>query len=247
MATPKGQKPKIKDKQIKKKKRKKPSMGPKASSILKLFMTFLVTSIAISELSMASDPELLTDFEYPSSNSSTTTSSPLNSNYFRFTGARSLVGAPPPKEFNALLANFKTFPALFGQGVSVAVFRFPCGGINPIHSHPRSAEVFVLISGNLEVGFVDTKNKLYNKTIEAGDMFVFPKGLAHYQFNFDVINPAIAVSVYASANAGVVSIPVNLFTSGIDDAILAKSFKTDVSIVRKIKTGLFPNLTKMNF
>ncbi|KAF5931154.1 hypothetical protein HYC85_032027 [Camellia sinensis] len=90
----------------------------------------------------------------------------------------------------------------------------------------------------MEVGFVDTANKLYTQTLQIGDMFVFPKGLVHYQYNADVTKQATAISAFGSANAGTVSAPVTLFATGIDDGILAKSFKTDVAIIQKIKAGL---------
>ncbi|CAB4283217.1 unnamed protein product [Prunus armeniaca] len=46
------------------------------------------------------------------------------------------------------------------------------------HIHPRSAEILFLVDGTLEVGFVDTKNNLFTQTLQAGDLFVFPKGSA---------------------------------------------------------------------
>nr|XP_016494924.1 PREDICTED: germin-like protein 9-3 [Nicotiana tabacum] len=39
-------------------------------------------------------------------------------------------------------------------------------------------------------------------------------------------------------NAGTVSLPTTLFATGVDDQILAKSFKTDLATVQKIKAGL---------
>ncbi|KAL7202243.1 hypothetical protein ACSBR1_033838 [Camellia fascicularis] len=89
-------------------------------------------------------------------------------------------------------------------------------------------------------GFVDTTNKLFTQTIQAGDTFVFPKGLTHFQYNADGQKPALAVSSFGSANAGTVSVPNGVFTAGIDDTILAKSFKTDIATIQKIKAGLTP-------
>ncbi|KAI9196912.1 hypothetical protein LWI28_028044 [Acer negundo] len=65
-------------------------------------------------------------------------------------------------------------------------------------------------------------------------------GLVHFQYNADTQKPATAVSAFGSANAGTVSLPVTLFTTSIDDTILAKSFKTDVATVQALKTGLAP-------
>lgn len=208
-------------------------MVPKASQTMKSIVVILVCTLllAVFQIATANDAEILTDFQLPLNVKS------VDANYFTFTGARSLVGAPPPSVFNELLANFENFPSLRGQGVSASILRYPGGGINPLHSHPRSAELFVLVSGNLQVGFIDTNNKFYNQTLQAGDLFLFPKGLVHFQWNFDLGNPAIAVSLYGSANAGIVSFPVNLFASGIGDGVLAQSFRTDVPTVQKIKAG----------
>lgn len=131
-------------------------------------------------------------------------------------------------------------PALNGQSVSYAVLQYPAGSVNPPHTHPRSAELLFLVDGSLEVGFVDTTNKLFTQKLQVGDLFVFPKGLIHYQYNSDAKNSAIAVSAFGSANAGTLSIPNTVFTTGIDDGILAKSFKTDVATIQVIQAGLAP-------
>ncbi|XP_024200557.1 germin-like protein 8-11 [Rosa chinensis] len=63
-------------------------------------------------------------------------------------------------------------------------------------------------------------------------------GLVHYQYNADVQNPALAISAFGSASAGTVSVPPTLFTTNIDDNVLALSLKTDVATVQKLKAGL---------
>ena len=37
-----------------------------------------------------------------------------------------------------------------------------------------------MVGGTLQVGFVDTTNKLFTQTLPTGDIFVFPKGLVHF-------------------------------------------------------------------
>ncbi|KAK9938984.1 hypothetical protein M0R45_015694 [Rubus argutus] len=137
-------------------------------------------------------------------------------------------------------ATMAEFPALNGQSVSYAVLEFPSGTTNPPHTHPRSAELLFLVGGTLEVGFVDTKNNLFTQTLKAGDLFVFPKGLVHFQYNPDSQNPALAISSFGSASAGTVSIPTTLFATNIDDNVLALSFKTDVPTIQKLKAGFAP-------
>ena len=133
------------------------------------------------------------------------------------------------------------FPALNGQSVSYAILEFPTSTTNPVpHTHPRASELLFLTQVTLQVGFVDTTNKLFNKTLQAGDVFVFPKGLVHFQYNDDVKFTALAISTFGSANAGTVLLPNTLFTTGIDDNVLAKSFKTDIATIKALKVGLAP-------
>ena len=198
----------------------------------------LLAFIAAAPLIVNSgDPDILTDFVIPQN----LTLPMIDGNFFTFTGMRSLMddNAPELNSFTVLKASASEFPALTGQSVSFAVLLFPPNSVNPPHTHPRSAEQLFLIDGVLDVGFVDTKNKLYTQTLQPGDMFVFPKGLVHFQY-CKGRDSAIAVSAFGSASAGTVSIPGTVFGAGIDDEVLAKSFKTDVATVQKVKAGLAP-------
>lgn len=192
--------------------------------ILFFFITLATT--------FASDPDIISDFIVPQ-NCTT-----LDGNCFTFTGLRNAFDIYPPKAFSVKKVSLSEFPILNGQSVSFAVLQFPAGSINPPHTHPRASELLYLIDGTLEVGFVDTKNVLFKQTLKAGDMFVFPKGLAHFQYNRNHENPAAALSAFGSASAGTVSIPISVFGTGIDDVILAKSFKTNVDIIMKIKKAI---------
>ncbi|KAL6124599.1 hypothetical protein ACLB2K_077111 [Fragaria x ananassa] len=130
------------------------------------------------------------------------------------------------------------FPALNGQSVSYAVLQFPPQTLLPPHTRPDAAGLLFLLDGSLKVGLIDTKNNLYTNKLQAGDMFVFPKGLIHYQYNSHHQTPATAIAAFGSASARAVAVPSSVFTSGIGDVILAKSFKTDVDTIKKIKAGL---------
>ncbi|CAN6557285.1 unnamed protein product [Malus baccata var. baccata] len=207
------------------------TMASRTSSLR--FLSLLVFSYDIVQMAMAGDPDIITDFIVPPNENGT-----LNGNFFTYTGFRALVGGGPPTPLNVMKASLAEFPALNGQSVSYAVLQFPNNGTtNPPHTHPRSAELLFLVGGTFEVGFVDTKNNLFTYTLQAGDLFVFPKGLAHFQYNADAEN-SIAISAFGSANAGTVSIPSTLFTTGIDDNVLAISFKTDAGTIQKLKAGL---------
>ncbi|KAK1386155.1 hypothetical protein POM88_023890 [Heracleum sosnowskyi] len=194
----------------------------------------LVACFAIMEIAMAGDPDILTDFIVPANVST------IDGNFFTFTGMRVLVGGQTPPGFKVFKASMAEFPALNGQSVSYAALQFPPGTTNPPHTHPRASELLFVVDGTLEVGLIDTTNKLYTQTLQTGDMFVFPKGLVHYQYNADSQKSVLAISAFGSSSAGTVSVPSTVFATGIDDNILALSFKTDVATIQKIKAGLAP-------
>ncbi|XP_045807373.1 germin-like protein 9-3 [Trifolium pratense] len=194
-------------------------------------LTLIISAFTIMQITLAGDPDILTDFIAP-------VGATVDGTFFTFTGFRALL--PPntfPSTFKALKATKAEFPALDGQSVSYAALEFPAKSINPPHTHPRSAELLFVASGSLQVGFVDTTNKLFTQTLQAGDIFVFPKGLVHFQFNSDAQKPALALSAFGSANAGTVSIPSTLFNTTIDDNVLALAFKTDVGTIQTLKKG----------
>ncbi|KAL5830813.1 hypothetical protein ACOSQ4_016167 [Xanthoceras sorbifolium] len=200
-----------------------------------LFFLVSLSSFAIFQMASASDIEITSDFIIPSD-----LKGEVDGSFFTFTGMRALVGAEQLAGFKSSKAGMVEFPALNGLGVSLAFLQFPAGTINPPHSHPRSAELLFVVDGSLEVGLVDSKNKLYKQTLQTNDIFVFPKGLIHYQNNPDAKKPAIALSSFGSANPGTISLPLSLFTSGIDDGILSKAFKIDDITTQALKTAFAP-------
>ncbi|KAM7277499.1 hypothetical protein ACFE04_019365 [Oxalis oulophora] len=201
-----------------------------ASTFLKYTILSIIVAILTSRMIQASDPNILSDF-LPQN-----TTSP-DASFFTFTQARTLFTSEFPQEFKDTKIGMTEFPALEGQSVSLALLQFPAGGLNPPNTHPRSSGLLLVIKGSLDVGFVDTTNKLFTQKLQTGDIFVFPKGLVHYQYNSGD-ETAMAVSCFGSANAGTVSVPTTVFGTGIDAGILAKAFKTDLSTIQKIKAGL---------
>ncbi|KAL3828583.1 hypothetical protein ACJIZ3_017385 [Penstemon smallii] len=188
-------------------------------------------SLSSSWIVRASDPDILSDFIVPPN------STVPDGNFFTFTGMRGILGSTIPN-FKVTKASKAEFPSLDGQSVSLAILQYPSGGsVNPLHIHPRASELLFVLEGSLEVGFVDTTGKLFTQTLQLGDMFVFPKGLVHYQYNADLKQPATAVSAFGSASAGTVSLPTTLFATNVDDVVLARSFKTDVGTIQKLKGG----------
>ncbi|KAE8659987.1 Germin-like protein subfamily 1 member 7 [Hibiscus syriacus] len=115
----------------------------------------------------------------------------------------------------------------------------PYGGLNPPHTHPRATEILVVVEGTLYVGFVTSnpENHLFTKVLYPGDVFVFPVGLIHFQFNIGHTN-AVAFAGLSSQNPGVITIANAVFGSdpAINPDVLAKAFQLDKNIVKQLQS-----------
>ncbi|CAD6246949.1 unnamed protein product [Miscanthus lutarioriparius] len=102
-------------------------------------------------------------------------------------------------------------PGLNTLGISLARIDYAPLGQNPPHTHPRATEILTVLEGTLYVGFVtsntDNGNKLFAKVLNKGDVFVFPQGLIHFQFNPVHDKPAIAIAALSSQNLGLLLLP----------------------------------------
>ncbi|XP_018846561.2 germin-like protein subfamily 1 member 13 [Juglans regia] len=125
-------------------------------------------------------------------------------------------------------------------GISLARIDFAPYGLNPPHTHPRASEVLFVLEGTLYVGFVtsngDDGNRLFTKVLNAGDVFVFPVGLIHFQFNTEKSN-AIAFAGLSSQNPGVITIANATFGSEppINPDVLTKAFQLDKNLVEYLQ------------
>jgi quercetin dioxygenase-like cupin family protein len=177
----------------------------------------------------ASDPELTSDFFVPVGVNATT----LDGNYFTNSLFRNIT-VNPGNFATVTPLNQGKFIALTGLGVSSATITFAAGAINPPHTHPRGTELLLVAQGTLDVGLVDTTNKLFTQTLQAGDSFVFPKGLVHFQIN-NGNQDTVAVAAFSSSNPGLVHLPNTLFKSNINDDILAKAFGVTIDVIKQLK------------
>ncbi|CAA6658011.1 unnamed protein product [Spirodela intermedia] len=120
---------------------------------------------------------------------------------------------------------------LFGLntlGISLARVDFAPYGLNPPHTHPRATEVLTLLQGRLY---------LFTKTLNKGDVFVFPQGLIHFQLNIGREN-AVAIAALSSQNPGVITVANTVFGSNpaINDDVLAKAFQVDKKVVDHLQS-----------
>ncbi|XVF31541.1 hypothetical protein REPUB_Repub16aG0154600 [Reevesia pubescens] len=138
-------------------------------------------------------------------------------------------------------ANVEKIPGLNTLGVSMSRIDYAPGGVNPPHTHPRATEMVFVLEGELEVGFITTSNVLISKWIKKGDIFVFPKGLVHFQTNVGKV-PAAVISAFNSQLPGTQSIAATLFAASptVPDYVLSKAFQIDSKEVQKIKSKLAP-------
>ncbi|KAJ4822540.1 Germin-like protein sub 1 member 13 [Turnera subulata] len=140
---------------------------------------------------------------------------------------------------NVTLLNVDRIPGLNTLGISLARLDYAAeGGLNPPHTHPRGTEILLVLQGTLYVGFVTSNpdNRLIAKVLQAGDVFVFPVGLIHFQFNIAKTS-AVAIAALSSQNPGVITIANAIFGSNppINPDVLAKAFQLDKQIVEDLE------------
>ncbi|KAM3681771.1 hypothetical protein ACB094_12G022600 [Castanea mollissima] len=139
---------------------------------------------------------------------------------------------------NVTAVNVDTLPGLNTLGISIVRIDFAPYGENPPHTHPRGTEILVVLEGTLYVGFVtsNSENRLFTKTLNKGDVFVFPIGLIHFQLNVGKTN-ALAISGLSSQNPGVITIADAVFgsTPPINPDVLTKAFQLDKKVVEELQ------------
>ncbi|CAO2818770.1 unnamed protein product [Amaranthus hypochondriacus] len=143
---------------------------------------------------------------------------------------------------NVTLVSAVQLAGLNTLGISLARIDFAPYGLNPPHTHPRATEILTVIEGTLHVGFVTSNlangdNKLFTKVLNKGDVFVFPQGLIHFQFNIGN-TPAVAIAGLSSQNPGTVTIAKAVFGANppISVDVLSKAFQLDAGIVKKLQS-----------
>ncbi|CAA7055505.1 unnamed protein product [Microthlaspi erraticum] len=140
------------------------------------------------------------------------------------------------------LGSFVTFasadnvPGLNTLGISFARADFAVNGLIPAHFHPRSSEILGVSQGTLLVGFVTSDKRLFTKTINVGDVFVFPQGQVHLAANVGKV-PAVAFAALNSQNPGTTYISETVFGSNppINPDVLAKAFRLDVTAIMDLQ------------
>ncbi|KAF1878057.1 hypothetical protein Lal_00022766 [Lupinus albus] len=192
----------------------------------------LVPSIIVV---MASDPDPINDLciansadnSFSCKNSSTATVEDFTFSGIKFPGNFK-------NWFFSKGVNSNDFPGLNTLGVSFVRADFDVGGVNVPHFHPRATEVVFVLKGKIYSGFVDTKNKVFAKVLEEGEVMVFPRGLVHFQMNVGDGHATILGS-FDSQNPGLVRIPNAVFGSEINEELLEKAFGLSSKELSRLK------------
>ncbi|OIT30855.1 PREDICTED: germin-like protein subfamily 2 member 1 [Nicotiana attenuata] len=213
----------------------------------KNYMILLVITILTITFNSASaaDPDPLQDVCVADLNSTITVNGFPCKRNFTFTpedfASMGIAQPGVPNIFGTRVgvADVFNMPGLNTQGVSMARVDFERDGLNPPHTHPRATEIIFVKEGTLVAGFITTDNIFVNKLITKGEVFVFPRGLIHFQFNVGRGNATIIVA-FNSQNPGVQLIALSMFASRpqIPEEVVARAFQTSVEEVRAIRARL---------
>ncbi|KAK3225861.1 hypothetical protein Dsin_005723 [Dipteronia sinensis] len=206
----------------------------------------LVVLLILPFSSLSSDPDSLQDFCVADLNSSISVNgfpckpdAEVTSDDFFFDGLIKEGNTTNIFGSKATIGNVLAFPGLNTLGISMNRVDFAPGGLNPPHSHPRASESGVVIEGKLLVGFITTNNVYHSKVLTAGQMFVIPKGLVHFQLNVGE-GKARTITAFNSQLPGAVIVPLNLFAStpAIPNGVLTKAFQVEENVINAIKSKL---------
>lgn len=173
----------------------------------------------------------------------------VNADDFFFPGLNKPGNTSNPLGSRVTPVNVNQLPGLNTLGISLVRIDYAPYGLNPPHTHPRATEVLFVLEGTLLVGFVTSnptppqKNKLFTKYLYPGDVFVFPEGLIHFQFNVGKTN-AVAFAGLSSQNPGVITIANAVFGSDppINKDVLTKAFQVEKNVIDYLQAQFWWNI-----
>ncbi|KAK5829986.1 auxin-binding protein ABP19a-like [Gossypium arboreum] len=127
------------------------------------------------------------------------------------------------------------FPGVNGLGISIARLDLAVGGVIPMHTHPGASELILVMHGTLLAGFMSSDSKsVYSKTLNEGDIMVFPRGLLHFQINTGKTQSVAFVS-FNSADPGIQIFHLSMFANDLPTGVIAKTTFLDTAQIKKLK------------
>jgi len=142
---------------------------------------------------------------------------------------------------NVTVASVANFPALFANGMAMAVAQIgPCG-MNTPHTHPRATEILYLVNGEMETGFIEENGaRFVNNALTKGQGMLFPQGSIHYQINTGC-DPLLFVAALSDEDPGTTQIAQRFF--GLPpDVIQATLGDVGLQEVTNLTTGIPDNM-----
>nr|AGI92934.1 nectarin 1b [Nicotiana attenuata] len=142
----------------------------------------------------------------------------------------------------ASVVDARTIPAINTIGITIIRSIYEPLALVPLHSHPQFSELMTVLEGSLYVGFLVPnssnlqKTQLVSKILNAGDVFVFPQGHIHFQYNVGNTS-ATLIQAFNGANYISAIVPSSIFASDppISDDYLAKAFKLDKMVIEDLR------------
>lgn len=129
------------------------------------------------------------------------------------------------------------FPGVNGLGISIARLDLAPGGVVPMHTHPGASELLLVTQGFIKAGFISSANTVYVKTLQKGDIMVFPQGLLHFQINAGGVT-AVAYASFSSASPGLQILDFALFANDLPSPLVEATTFLDDATVKKLKAVL---------
>ena len=103
-----------------------------------------------------------------------------------------------------------------------------------MHTHPAGSEILLVVEGVICAGFVSSANTVYFKTLNKGDIMIFPQGLLHFQINSGK-TAALGFVSFSSPNPGLQILDFALFGNELPTDIVAKTTFLDPVTIKKLK------------
>ena len=136
-------------------------------------------------------------------------------------------------------ASISEMPSLEGIGISSVLFHIEACGINLPHIHPRATELFYVVEGQFQTGFLEENDgRLILNNLVQGQTTFFPRGLVHFEQNLGC-SEATFLSAFNHEDPGVVTIPNRLFDIPIQ--ALTSSFNSTEDTINALKARLVSN------
>ena len=136
-------------------------------------------------------------------------------------------------------ASVRELPSLEGIGISSVLFHIEACGINLPHIHPRATELFYVVEGRFQTGFVEENGgRVILNNVTKGQLTFFPEGLIHFEQNLGCSN-ATFYSAFNSEDPGVITLPNRLLDIPIQ--ALTSSFNINETFINQLKARIVRN------